>query len=182
VANPDFRQALGHVYFLRGQGIVFSSGFASMSDSLRRSGWWTEDLRCVGTLWLKRHLRATTHHRPIVLVGHSCGGRSALDSARWLEQYAVPIRLLVCLDVAFPYNVPGNVECAVHLYRSRRRLYPARPLTAAPGARPRVKNIDLDDPLGPIHERRLHHLNMTTRPAIQTWIVQRIVESLQSHV
>ncbi len=177
--NPEERLAKGRVYVLRGQGIIFSRGFGTICGQLRRAGWWAEDLRCVGTLWLRRHLRRLHQigglQGPVVLVGHSCGGRSALDAASWLHQFGVPIRLLVCVDVAIAQPVPGNVQEAVHLFRSRRRLYPARALQAAPSAQTVIQNIDLDAPDSPLEPAWLNHFNITASPAVQAWILQRIL-------
>jgi hypothetical protein len=180
--NPDPGRALGRAYFLRGNGILFSRGFGSMCAELRRAGWWAEDLRCVGDLWLRRHLgrehRAGRLGGPLVLVGHSCGGRSALHAARHLEPLGIAVRLVVCVDVAFAPPVPGNVGHAVHLYRSRHRIYPAAPLARVPGSQAVLENIDLDAADAPIQERWLHHLNITARPAVQAWILDRIAGTL----
>src|SRR5437879_6008788 len=77
--NPAPMQAAGRVYLLRGQGIVFSAGFGTLCDRLRRAGFWAEDLRCVGDRWVRRHLiaerEANRLRGPLILVGHSCGGR-----------------------------------------------------------------------------------------------------------
>jgi hypothetical protein len=182
--NPDPVTALGHVFFLRGQGILFSRGFGRMCADLRRAGWWAEDLRCVGDLWLRRHLRrahaAGRLRGPIVFVGHSCGGRSALHAAQHLQPLGIAIHLLICVDVAFAPPVPANVACAVHLYRSCRRLYPAAPLERIPQSVVDIENIDLDAAEAPFHERGLHHLNITARQAVQTWIVGRIVRALDT--
>jgi hypothetical protein len=155
-----------------------------MCGALRQAGIWAEDLRCVGDLWLRRHLAnkqtAGLLHCPIVLVGHSCGGRSALYAARRLEQLGLAIDLLICLDVAWPFEVAGNVRRAVHLYRSRCRLYPARPLRAAPGSPAVVENVDLDAPDSPVPGHGLHHLNITASPAVQEYVVGRVLQAVSA--
>jgi hypothetical protein len=180
--NPEPARAKGRVYFLRGQGLVFSRGFGGMCAALRRAGWWAEDLRCVGDLWLRRHLehehQAGRLHGSVVLVGHSCGGRSALHVARYLEPLGIAIRLIICVDVAFPCPVAANVAHAVHLYRSRLRLYPAGLLQGAAGSRTVIENVDLDAADAPLHERWLHHLNITARPSVQGWILGRVLATL----
>jgi hypothetical protein len=88
------------------------------------------------------------------------------------------VELLVCIDVAMPFRVAKNVEHAVHLYRSRRRLYPARPLQAETGSAARVTNIDLDAADSPVAPSGLHHLNITASPAVQTWVVERVLEAV----
>ena len=60
-----------------------------------------------------------------------------------LQRLGIPVSL-ICLDVAMPYEVAPNVRHAAHLYRSRRRIYPARPLRVAPGSTAQVENLDLD--------------------------------------
>jgi hypothetical protein len=180
VPNPNVIDARGRVFLLRGNGICFSRGFGRICSSLRQAGIWAEDLRCVGDRWLVRQLRSD--HRagllryPIILVGHSCGGRYALFAARQLEQLGVAIGLVVCVDVAWPYAVSDNVRRAVHLYRSQRRLYPARALQAARGSKAVIENLDLDGPSAPFPGRGLHHLNITASRAVQNYVVRRVIE------
>jgi pimeloyl-ACP methyl ester carboxylesterase len=178
VPNPPEGDARAAAYLLRGNGAVFSPGFGRLCDRLRAAGVWAEDLRCVGDRWACRHL---VGHRaagrlagPVVLVGHSRGGRRALAAAARLGRAGVAVDLLVCVDVAFPPPVPGNVRRAVHLYRSGWRAYPARPLRPAPGACGRLENIDLDGPGSPVPGRGLHHLNITASPALQAWVAGQI--------
>src|SRR4051812_44297784 len=96
VPNIDVREARGRAYLLRGNGIVFSRGFGRTCDRLRLAGLWAEDLRCVGDRWVRRHLRAEVPRTPIILVGHSCGGRYALHAAQELARENIPIDLLIC--------------------------------------------------------------------------------------
>ncbi len=177
--NPSPQQARGRVYLLRGQTAVFSRGFGVLCARFRQAGLWAEDLRCVGDRWVRRHLRNDQEQGrllgPVILVGHSCGGRYALFTARELARWGIRVELIVCIDVAMPYPVALNVGHAVHLYRSRRRLYPARPLQAEPDSAARVTNLDLDAPGSPIAPLGLHHLNITASPAVQNWVVQRVL-------
>jgi hypothetical protein len=180
--NPDLRLARGRAYLLRGNAAAFSRGFGAICDRLRHAGLWTEDLRCVGDRWLRRHLLADQQagnlRGPVILVGHSCGARYALFTAQELARYGIAIELLVCIDVAMPYAVAGNVRHAVNLYRSQRRIYPARPLRAAPGSAAHIINVDLDGPNAPFQATGLHHLNITASPAVQDWVVARVLEAV----
>src|SRR5262249_25128110 len=100
--NPDRRHARGRVYLLRGNGIFFSQGLGILCGKLGRRGIWAEDLRCVRDLWAYRHLladwRAGWLQGPLIFVGHSCGGRYSLFTARKLQKLGIPVDLLVCLD------------------------------------------------------------------------------------
>jgi len=181
VANPDPRRAVGRVFFFRGQAIVFSRGFGAMCDELRRRGVWAEDLRCRGDRWAARQVLAD--HRegrrwPVVFVGHSCGGRSAIFAADELRTAGVGVALIVCIDVALPPPVPVNVRRAINLRRTRRRLYPAMPLVAGPGVQTVIENIDLDAPDSPIDPAWICHVNITSRPRVREYVVGRIVEAL----
>jgi pimeloyl-ACP methyl ester carboxylesterase len=180
--NPDPGEAVGRVYLLRGNAVIFSRGFGTICDRLRRVGLWAEDLRCVGDRWVRRSLIADQLagrlQGPVILVGHSCGGRYALFTAQQLARRHIPIELLVCIDVAIPFAVPANVREAVHLYRSQRRIYPARPLRAAPGSAARIRNLDLDAPDSLIVAPGLHHLNITASLEVQDWVVGRVLETV----
>jgi pimeloyl-ACP methyl ester carboxylesterase len=180
--NPQIHQAPGRVYLLRGQAVIFSGGFGTLCDRLRRAGLWAEDLRCVGDLWVRRHLLADHAagrlHGPVILVGHSCGGRYATYTAQQLAKHGIVIDLLICVDVAGPYAVAANVKHAVHIYRGRPRLYPARPLRPAPGSAARITNLDLDAADSPISPAWLCHLNITGSAGVQSWIVERILETV----
>jgi hypothetical protein len=85
------------------------------------------------------------------------------------------------VDVAFAETVPDGVRHAVHLYRSRRRIYPAGPLRREPGSRAEVENIDLDAADSPIRPDGLHHLNITASPAVQDWVVRRALGAVAEH-
>jgi hypothetical protein len=180
--NPDLARAIGRVFLLRGNGVLFSRGFGTLCASLRRAGVWAEDLRCVGDLWACGRLRAEERagrlRGPVVFVGHSCGGRYALYAAEALQKEGIAVDLVVCLDVAFPPPVPANVRRAVHLYLGGPRLYPARPLVAGPQSAAAIENHDLKAPGSPIPARGLHHLNITASPAVQAFVVGRIRAAL----
>ena len=181
VPNPDIRQARARAFLLRGQAVVFSRGFGPMCDRLRRENIWAEDLRGVGDCWVRRRLIADREaglSGPVILVGHSCGARYSLFSAHELARRGIAVELIVCVDAAIPYTVAANVRHAANLYRSRGRIYPARPLVAAPGSAARITNVDLDAEDAPIAPAGLHHLNMTGSRAVQDWIVARVLEAV----
>jgi pimeloyl-ACP methyl ester carboxylesterase len=180
--NPEPGRERGRVYLLRGNAAVFSGGFGTICDRLRSEGLWAEDLRCVGDRWVRKHLRADHEagklRGPVILVGHSCGGRYSLYTAHQLARLGIPVELVICVDVAGPFEVASNVRHAVHLYRTRRRIYPARPLRPAPDSTARIENVDLDAKGSPISPAWLCHLNITNSVAVQDWIVARILRAV----
>ncbi len=114
----------------------------------------------MGDAWACRHILTHAGPGPIIFVGHSCGGRAALYAAKELENVGVKVDLVVCLDVAFPPLVPGNVKKAVNLYLAGPRMYPAHPLQAMDPATI-VANIHLGAP-----SFRLNHLTITSDPQV----------------
>jgi hypothetical protein len=181
--NPEPDRARGRIYLLRGKGVVFSRGFGAMCDRLRKEGLWAEDLRCVGDRWVRKQLRADQAagrlRGPVIFVGHSCGGRHALFTAQQLAPLGIAVELVVCVDVARPSEAASNVRHAVHLYRSRMRIYPARPLRCEPGSAAQIENIDLDGEDSVISPAGLHHLNITGSAALQDWVVERILQAVR---
>jgi Alpha/beta hydrolase family len=177
-ANPDPVDSPARVFLLRGTGTIFTAGFGELCTKLRRTGIWTEDVADAGDHWVCRHLiaeqKAGRLRGAVVLVGHSRGGRHALDAARELKKAGIAVDLLVCVDVAMPPTVPGNVRRAISLYKSQRRIYPADPLQREDGSITGIENVDLSDPNATIPGRGLHHFNITASPAVHDLIIRRI--------
>src|SRR4029453_18618707 len=68
---------------------------------------------------------------PIIAVGHSAGGHSAIRFSQWLKRSGVPVNLIVTLDpTRIVSNVPGNVERFVNIYCSSNALGGGDPLPA----------------------------------------------------
>jgi hypothetical protein len=184
VPNPEPSQAKARVFLLRGTGVVFSLGFSDLCTQLRQAGIWAEDLRSNGDGWVCQHLRdehcTGMLHGPIILIGHSRGGRHILDAARELQKAGITVDLLICVDVAFPATVPGNVRQAVNLYLTQLRVYPASILRPDPDVFVPIENIPLDAPDSPIPSQGLHHVNITNSPAVQLIILERIMRVIRS--
>jgi hypothetical protein len=178
--NPDSRHAPARVFLLRGSGIFLTPDYGKLCTRLRQAGLWAEDLRSVGDHWVCRRLIAEHHSGrlggPVILVGHSRGGRHVLSAAHELQKAGVTVDLVICLDVALPSAVPGNVVQALNVYLTHHRLYPAGALGAAAGSAAHIENLDLSAPDSPIDGRGLHHLNLTASPAVQDLIVERILQ------
>jgi pimeloyl-ACP methyl ester carboxylesterase len=177
---PNPPAAPGRVYLLRGQGWVFSGGWASLRDRLREAGVWADDFsnRSGGRVAddVLRDHQTGRFTGPVVLVGHSRGGRQALSVAERLGRAGVPVTLVLTADVAAPPPVPAGVGRAVNLYLTGPRLYPARPLRPAPDNRGAVENVALGSPVA---AKGLHHLNITGSAGLQDYAFRRIMEVMR---
>lgn len=181
-SNPV--RPLGHVYLVRGQGHVFSGGWLVLRDRLRLAGLRAEDFAdvgaadrvCADVLALRRAGRLGG---PLVLVGHSRGGRQCLFAADRLRAEGVRVELLVAADVALPPRVPDNVVRAVNVLLTRERFYPAGRLRPAEGSRAVVENVDLDGPDAPFDPAGLHHLNFTDSFELRDYLFRRILSATE---
>jgi hypothetical protein len=177
---PNPASPRGHVYLIRGQGWVFSGGWAILRDRLRAAGVAADDVSDLDAAWVGDHVLAQRRsgrlNGPIVFVGHSRGGRLSLHLAERLGQEGIPVDLILTADTCKPPAVPANVGRAVNLYLTKNRLYPARPLRPAPDSQTVIENVDLDAPGSPFAPRGLHHLNFTDSPDVQDYLFGRIME------
>jgi len=186
VDNPHADAARATVFLLRGQTAVFSRSFGSLCDRFRQAGVWAEDCRCIGDRWVFRFLADRVRQRaatPIIFIGHSRGGRRAIQVATTLATVGIGVDLLIGVDVAFAPPLPESVRKAVHIYRSRRRLYPARPfrrVDAVHADTTSLTNIDLDAPGSPLAPDGLHHLNITRSPRVGDWLFDRVMSEIGS--
>jgi hypothetical protein len=179
-ANPDPQHAPAHVFLVRGSGSLFSPGFGELCTRLRQAGIWAEDLGSAGDRWICQHLRSEQRagqlSRSVVLVGHSRGGRHVIDAACELQKADIVVDLLVCVDVALPPTVPGNVRQVLNVYTTQQWLYSPEPLRQSVGANTRIENLDLGDPRSPLNVPGLHHLNITANSLVQELIMERILK------
>jgi hypothetical protein len=178
--NPEAARSPARVFLVRGSGTVFSPGFGDLCTKLRRNGIWAEDLGPSGDNWIYQHLlgerKAGRLKGAIILVGHSRGGRHIIETAQELQKAGIGVDLLICIDVAAPPPVPGNVRQAINIYSSEHRVYPADILKPTPKATTGIDNIDLSSSRSPIKASGLNHLNITANAAVQQFIVQRVMQ------
>ncbi|HQR05496.1 MAG TPA: hypothetical protein PLN21_01675 [Gemmatales bacterium] len=176
--NPSQREARANVFLLRGTGTMFSPGFGDICTRLRRDGVWAEDLGSAGESWIVKHLieerKAGRLKGPIIMVGHSRGGRHILDAAHELQKSGFIVDLLVCLDVAAPTTVPSNVRKALNLYMTQHRIYPAEKLKPTIGSQTIIENVDLNAPSSPVKIHELNHINITNDTGVQNYVINAI--------
>jgi thioesterase domain-containing protein len=180
-SNPD--GSAGRVYLIRGQGWAFSGGWRVLRDRLRRAGVRADDISDLSADWVVRDIledhRAGQLAGPIVLVGHSRGGRQALFAAERLAREGVNIDLILTVDVAIPPPVPAGVSRAVNLYLARQRFYPARPLKPARDSGTIIENIALDMADSPVDARGRNHLTITDSPEVQDYLFRSILKVIR---
>ena len=112
----------GRAYLFRGMaGLIYSRGMDQLAYRINRTG----ITASVDTylLWQLVANQAIGDYRrdpqPIVLIGHSAGGDSAVVFAEYLNAADIPVSLLVTYDpTRTAHNVPPNVERYINVYQS----------------------------------------------------------------
>lgn len=157
------------VYLLRGWFGVFSTGLDTMAEELRSKGIKAEAIshlawRSTAAKVVKQ--RAAGETGRVVLVGHSQGGNNAIDMARELEGHNVAVDLLITLAPFKQDPVPSNVVRALNFYQPGGW---GSPLTADPGFKGQLANVDVGGDLG------VFHVNIDKNAKVQAEVVNAIV-------
>jgi LysM domain len=116
----------GRAYLFRGiAGLIYSRGMDKIADRIQRIG----IPASVDTYLMWRPVvdQAIRDYRrdpqPIILIGHSMGGDSALAFAETLNAADIPVNLLVTYDPSrIADDVPPNVERYINIFQSSNML------------------------------------------------------------
>ncbi len=114
------------VYLFRGAlGPIFSTGMDRLAEKIVRAGIPARTYEF--TLCPLIASMAVDKYRqdpaPIVLIGHSMGGRCALQFSEKLQEEGIPVSLVVTIDPAhLSPDVPANVERYINIFLSKNVL------------------------------------------------------------
>lgn len=112
----------GRAYLFRGiAGLIYSRGMDKLTDRIKRIGL-PADVETY-LVWRPICEQAIRDYRrdpqPIILIGHSMGGDSALAFAEALNAENIPVSLLVTYDPSrIADDVPPNVERYINIFQS----------------------------------------------------------------
>jgi fermentation-respiration switch protein FrsA (DUF1100 family) len=112
----------GRAYLFRGiAGLIYSRGVDKLTDRIKRIGL-AADVETY-LVWRPICEQAIRDYRrdpqPIILIGHSMGGDSALAFAEALNAENIPVSLLVTYDPSrIADDVPPNVERYINIFQS----------------------------------------------------------------
>ena len=116
----------GRAYLFRGiAGLIYSRGMDTLTDRIKRIGV-PADVETY-LVWRPICEQAIRDYRrdpqPIILIGHSMGGDSALAFAETLNAENIPVSLLVTYDPSrIADDVPPNVERYINIFQSSNML------------------------------------------------------------
>jgi pimeloyl-ACP methyl ester carboxylesterase len=123
VAEPSPIQPQGRVYLFRGAlGLIFSRGMDKLAGRIERAGITANvyEFTVCGLITSAAIEDYKQSPFPIVLIGHSMGGRCALQFAEKLKDEGIPVSLVVTIDPAhMSPDVPSNVERFINIFLSK---------------------------------------------------------------
>ena len=163
----------GRAYLFRGvAGLIYSRGMDSLADRIRHAG----VAASVQTylLWRAAVDQAIQDYRrdpaPIVLIGHSMGGDSALAFAQRLNSENIPVSLLVTYDpTRIADDVPPNVERYINIFQSS-NIMGGGNVVQASRFHGHYASFNLKD------HSEIIHINIEKAERIQEQLVRKITE------
>jgi esterase/lipase len=172
---PESESAVprGRAYLFRGvAGLIYSRGMDSLADRIRHTG--VPASVQTYLLWRPAVEQAIQDYRrdpaPIVVIGHSMGGDSALSFAQRLNNENIPVSLLVTYDpTRIADDVPANVERYINLYQSS-NIMGGGNVVQASRFHGHYASYNLKD------HSEIVHINIEKAERIQEQLVRKIVE------
>jgi hypothetical protein len=178
---PESESAVprGRAYLFRGvAGLIYSRGMDSLTERIRHAGIAASVQSYL--LWRPAVEQAIQDYRrdpaPIVVIGHSMGGDSALSFAQRLNNENIPVSLLVTYDpTRIADDVPANVERYINLYQSS-NIMGGGNVVQASRFHGHYASYNLKD------HSEIVHINIEKAERIQEQLVRKIAELSETPV
>jgi hypothetical protein len=122
VAADKIAEPQGRAYLFRGiAGLIYSRGMDKLAERIKHTG--IPSSVDTYLMWRPVVAQAIRDYRrdpqPIILIGHSMGGDSALAFAETLNAENIPVSLLITYDPSrIADDVPPNVERYINIFQS----------------------------------------------------------------
>ncbi|MDP3705429.1 MAG: hypothetical protein Q8R24_05915 [Legionellaceae bacterium] len=169
------------IYTMRGGlGGVFSKGMNHLENTLEND----YGIPASSTVWFKGHelshsiikrYQSSTHHRPIILVGHSLGANEQIRIAHELNQAHIPVALLMTIDTVIPASIPPNVKHAFNLYKpSFVPLFSGLTVRAEDPQKTWLENINIEK----INDVNVNHFTIDSHDVVQKMMLQKVLATL----
>lgn len=173
----------GRVYLIRGIFTPVCLGVDKLTRQLKASGLKASVHSYVQAGDIATRIESKqagrTEREPLVIVGYSTGGNTAISLAKRLARSNIPVDLLVTIDPlpTTSARVPPNVQRCLNYYQT---LIPGIPLLA--GGKVAVEKPDatalenINFRHSPLHRGFVHHFNMDEQPGITSTVRSLMLE------
>jgi pimeloyl-ACP methyl ester carboxylesterase len=168
---PDFSRL--RVYLFRGAlGLIFSRGMDKLAARIQRMGV-TVNVYEFTICSLIASAAIEDYKRdpfPIILMGHSMGGRCALEFSEMLKDEGIPVSLVVTIDPAhMSPSVPTNVARFINIFLSKDVLG-GGDIKPVEGFKGQYASYDLQQ-----HDE-VKHINIDKMDAIHQQLAAKVAE------
>ncbi len=163
----------GRVYLFRGAlGPIFSTGMDRLAEKIVRAGIPANTYEfticpLIASMAIEKYRQDPA---PIILIGHSMGGRCALQFSEKLKDEGIPVSLVVTIDPAhLSPEVPDNVERFINIFLSK-DILGGGDIKAVAGFPGHYASYDLQK-----HDE-VSHITIDKMDAVHQQLVTKIVE------
>jgi hypothetical protein len=170
------------VVLIRGVFGIFSTGLDELGQQLHAQGYDVEITSPVGcslaALKIREGAEGSRYRTPIILIGHSMGGRACVHIARYLETHRMPVELILIVDANPWLAVPSNVRRCVNLYVTNPwGVFHGSPVEGD-GCR-EVVNIDITTTAGMPWSSEIGHFNIDKAAWIHRIVIGEVARACE---
>jgi pimeloyl-ACP methyl ester carboxylesterase len=180
----------GHVYCILGWLGIWSRGMDVIAQRVD-SELGVQATSLANSEWTKLASFVRREHEvgrwsgPLILVGHSIGADDQIRVAKRLNEWNVPVDLLILIDPTVPGLVPPNVRHCVNIFKSHPGLdtvpaFRGIKVRSADPARTLTENINLRMTKVEFDTRLINHFNITKIKGVQDMVLAEIAKACPS--
>jgi len=172
----------GRILVIRGLTNVFSLGMDDLACQLSQLGYQvdvTPPALCdAAALLVQSEYLRDPSIGPLVIIGHSMGGRKCCEIPWTWRQHGIPVKLVVILDSNPDFPVADNVERCVNFYVTNQLgVFHGRPI-ASEHVGTNVVNIDVTKIPRPPDVPNVNHFDIDDSPWIHSLVVAEVERTL----
>jgi predicted small secreted protein len=162
------------IYLMRGLANVFSQGMDDLGDKLRARGY-NATVHEYGA-WpsiaaeILANQRASGGRHQAVVMGHSLGANAVTELVNAVGQSGGSLALAVAFDPTVQQQVSGGARRYINLYQSNNGW--GTTVSAAPGFRGRVENVDLRG------RGTITHFNIDKDPGLHAQVISWVGQAV----
>lgn len=175
-------QRPGRILVIRGVLNVFSFGMDSLACKLSQRGYRVDvappSMAVVAAAAIQRDCRSDPSSGPLVIIGHSLGGRFCCSIPWKWRDAGMPVKLLVILDSNPQTAVADNVERCVNLYVTNSLgLFHGHDVWAV-DPHTQLVNLDMTKVARPPGVPTVDHFTIDDSPWIHELVIEEVDRSM----
>jgi hypothetical protein len=177
----------GHVYCILGWLGIWSRGMDVIAQRVD-SELGVQATSLANSEWPKLASFIKTEHEdgrwfgPLILVGHSIGADDQIRVAKRLNEWNVPVDLLILIDPTVPGSIPPNVTHCVNIFKSHPGLdtvpaFRGIKVHSVDPSRTLTENINLRTAKVEFDTQLINHFNITKIEGVQDMVLAEIAQA-----